>query len=357
MPARVRAVALRARYHFLRGTVLPQARAPRDPRRRRRGGAPAVIRPVVRGHRPPRRRLPGTAAPHPRRRRRDPGRRLPAPGARQAVTRHAQRRVDVSTPWGYRRRITVEVAATHACAKRKARDQIAGLPPSLLVSGGTCLCLAASPGSSWYSYDRSRGRDRRSRRCDRTARGCHRRGPRRSSCTGRRCTWRTWRTWLPGRRHRSASVVIAGVLWISRTSVFTASTAELGSGVAVRVQVPVGVRVGARCCPSHRDPARRSGQSGRRHETHERLLHSLTSSRIGRVCPLYPSNRPAKPPPPLKRGPTRRLSFATLTRPFSFATRAAMSVSIFESRTPAISFQIVSASTVVPSHPLPERPR
>ena len=160
--------------------------------------------------------------------------------------------------------------------RRETKSLASRLP--LLVSGGTCVCLAASPGSSWRSYDRSRGRDRRSRGCDATGRGCDRRGPRRSSCTGRRCRC-TWCAWLPGRRYRrsSAVVVVARVLGVAGTTVFAASTTELRSGVAVRVQVPVGVRVGARCCPSHRDPARRGGQCGHRHETHERLLHSITS--------------------------------------------------------------------------------
>jgi hypothetical protein len=97
------------------------------------------------------------------------------------------------------------------------------------------------------------------------------RSRRRSS---RRCSSRTGRS---SRRYRSRAIVlVARVLRVAGTVVFAASTTALRPGVAVRVHVPVGVRVRARCCPSHRDPARRSGQCGRRHETHERLLHSIT---------------------------------------------------------------------------------
>jgi len=124
---------------------------------------------------------------------------------------------------------------------------------------------AVLPGGSRRSYDRSR----RSRGRDRSS-------PRLSLSLSRR-TWCSWCAWLPGRhrrhRRRSAIGVIAGVLRISRTSVFAAGTPELGPGVAVRMHVPVGVRVGARLRGSRGRPAHGCDQCGRKHKACDCLSH------------------------------------------------------------------------------------
>jgi hypothetical protein len=117
----------------------------------------------------------------------------------------------------------------------------------------------------------------------------------RSRRRNRRCRSRRRRRSRRYRRSR-AIVLIARVLRVAGTVVFAASTEALRSGVAVRVHVPVGVRVGARRCRSHRRPARRSGQCGHRHETHERLLHWITPIPLPywACCPTRRSNRPRR---------------------------------------------------------------
>jgi hypothetical protein len=129
--------------------------------------------------------------------------------------------------------------------------------------------LPGSPGGSRHSYDRGRWSCSDGRRHapygSTWCRRCSLRGSSRSS--------RARRSRRRYRRSNAWSFAVA----VQFETVLATSTAELGSGVTVRVQVPVGVRVGTGCCCSHRGPARRNDQSGRRHETHERLLHSITS--------------------------------------------------------------------------------
>ena len=100
--------------------------------------------------------------------------------------------------------------------------------------------------------ERYRQLARRSRRsCNRDGRdgGC----PDRSRGRGARCarrggrSRRSGRSRRPHRSHRSHRShggrstfgVIAGVLWITRTSVFAAGTTELGPGMTVRVHVAI----------------------------------------------------------------------------------------------------------------------
>jgi hypothetical protein len=122
-----------------------------------------------------------------------------------------------------------------------------------------CLTFSLAvqlPGDSRRSYDWSRRSRRDGRRCSLRG-GRARRGRRR----GRGY-----------RRSNAGSFAIA----VQLETVLAASTKELGSGVTVRLHVPVGVRAVARLSRGHRNPARGSGQCGRRHEAHECLLHSIT---------------------------------------------------------------------------------
>ena len=136
-----------------------------------------------------------------------------------------------------------------------------------------CVELPSGSGSSW-DRRRGSGRDGRSPCGSWRSRCRGRGGP--GGCRGcarcSRCA-RCARCY----RCRSAIGVIAGVFWITRTGVFAASTAELGSGVTVRMEVAVGV--GVALCGCRRDPPRRGGQCSCRHETDEESpqLQSLPS--------------------------------------------------------------------------------
>ena len=137
-------------------------------------------------------------------------------------------------------------------------------------------------------------------RCSR--RSCNRDGrhggcPDRSRGRGARCARRSGRGRRSGRsrrrhrshrshrshRGRSTFGVIAGVLWITRTSVFATGTTELGSGVTVRVHVAVCVGVGAILRPGGRRPAHWGSQCGRRHQADDDSLHSITPLLLGSV--------------------------------------------------------------------------
>src|SRR5215831_2407192 len=133
-----------------------------------------------------------------------------------------------------------------------------GLPPSCVVIS----CRPAElPGNSWDGLDRRRGSRGTRTRCTRTC--CTRGNPRRAR-----------RTRLSRRSHRGRSTsVIAGVLRVARPGVFAARAPPLGSGVAVRVHIAVGVRVGGRRSRRHRDPAHRYGQCCCRHQTDNRFSH------------------------------------------------------------------------------------
>jgi len=137
--------------------------------------------------------------------------------------------------------------------------------------------------------------------CRRRSGGRDGRSPRRSSCPRRSssrrtlCPWcarRTRNDWLHRRRHRCRStyVVIAGVLWITRTIVFAARTPHLRAGVAVRVHVTVEVRVRARLRRSRGRPPHRCSQRGRKYEAYQSLshrgLHPVVSLAVPRIPPL-----------------------------------------------------------------------
>jgi hypothetical protein len=174
--------------------------------------------------------------------------------------------------------------ATHPTAAAAAPIRHKRNPGSRNPRGCSVLSLAAVvlPGDSRRSYDRSR----RSRRCSRRGgRRCSRRGCRRCSRRG----GRTRRSGRSSRRYRrsNAIVVVGRVLGVAGTVVFAASTPELGPGVTVRMHITVGVRVGAGLCPGDRRPACWDSQCSHRHETHERLLHSITPIALDSVVHMY----------------------------------------------------------------------
>ena len=137
-----------------------------------------------------------------------------------------------------------------------------GLPPSSVVT----RCRAAElPGHARDGLDRRRGsRGTRTR--------CTRGGTRTRRTRGN--PRRTRHDLLSRRSHRGRSTsVITGVLRVTGTGVFAASTPPLGSGVAVRMHIAVGVRVGGRRSRRHRHPAHRYGQCCCRHQTDNRFSH------------------------------------------------------------------------------------
>jgi hypothetical protein len=172
-------------------------------------------------------------------------------------------------------------------------------PWSPAFSLGACLG-AELPGGTRDALDRrcgSRGDCRRSggTRTRRTRGGTRTRRNRRA--------WRTPRDWLPRwshrlprRSHRGRSTfgAIAGVLWITRTSVFAAGTSELGSGVTVRVHVTVDVRVGARLRRSRGHPSHRCDQRGRKYEAYQCLSHSCLRAVADLPFPPRPRFHPCR---------------------------------------------------------------
>jgi hypothetical protein len=132
--------------------------------------------------------------------------------------------------------------------------------------------LARGSRRSGNRHSRARRRDDRSTRGSATRCTLRTRRARRAGGSGSPRSHRSHRS----HRGRSTCGVIAGVLWITRTSVFATGTTELGSGMTVRVHVAIGVRVGAIFRPGGRRPAHWDSQRGRRHQTDDHPLHSIT---------------------------------------------------------------------------------
>jgi hypothetical protein len=142
--------------------------------------------------------------------------------------------------------------------------------PRRVITSGVPIVVArcgALPGRARHTLDR----DRRA--------GCRDGGTLRRGAPGGSSSGRTHRIHAgtrrgTGRRHRSGgATVIAGVLWITRTTVFATSTPHLGSGVTVRVHIAVGVRVGARLRGSRGCPPHWCSQRGRKYKTYQCLSH------------------------------------------------------------------------------------
>src|SRR5262245_21377746 len=156
------------------------------------------------------------------------------------------------------------------------------------------LCAADLPGNSRDALDRGRG----------SRGGTHSSGgtrTRRTRGRPRRRARRARHDWLARRSHRSCStVVIAGVLRITRATIFATGTTELGPRVTVRVEVAVGVRVGLRRGRSRGHPTDGDRQRGGCHHADKHLLH--VASLLWRFClplllPYLPHPRPYKPHP------------------------------------------------------------
>ena len=177
-------------------------------------------------------------------------------------------------------------AAPVSCARRAVRRSLRRTPTPGEWRRGP---REPQPSGSSSSYACRSGHDRRPPALPRRSRcsgnGHGRAGRCDDRSTGTRCTWRTRRgrpsrsPWSHGSSSAAPDLAVAAQL----ETVLAAGTTELGAGMTVRVQVAIGVGVGATLRPGDRRPARWGSQCGRRHQTHDDPLHSITPIAVGSV--------------------------------------------------------------------------